>query len=194
MSEEEIEWTPFDPSWLVKLAREQSPKEKWLSQALAECTHIMPSANEATIYFVNPINANEPNAIYQFKGNTTLYSPTKGWLILDVLKGNKIGSLDYYDKLNKGPYIECPCGFILTSATVAKNKWLTFDDEQYKTLADIELQLHLNTLDRKNENLMIKQKRLQRGLLYECSNCGRIMWRKYGKGNYQIYSPEGTVY
>ncbi|MEM7343676.1 MAG: hypothetical protein AAF485_05500 [Chloroflexota bacterium] len=187
----EGQWEPYDPSWLVNLAKEQRPEAEWLPRALADCTKAKQGNSEAYLYFVDSQNANKPGSAWQFETNITLQSPTEGWLILDVLKDNEIGGIEFYDRLNKGPYIECPCGFTLTSFTVNGHKWLTYDDEQYKLLKDIDSKLKLTK--NKEKALLHKQKKLQRGFLYECSNCGRIMWRRSGKGNYQVYLPESEA-
>ena len=57
MPEEKIEWETYDPSWLVKLAKEQKPEQQWLAQALADCTKIISDNYEAYIHFVNPTSS-----------------------------------------------------------------------------------------------------------------------------------------
>jgi len=33
-------WRSYDPSWLVALAKEQFPDEKWLQESLKNCTQV----------------------------------------------------------------------------------------------------------------------------------------------------------
>jgi hypothetical protein len=48
-----LRWQPYDPSWLVTLARTQHRHEPWLADALARCTHDTWSSR-AQLYFVRP--------------------------------------------------------------------------------------------------------------------------------------------
>ncbi len=188
MTKEQVDqWEPYDPNWLITLAKEQMPEEEWLVRALMNCTKAKRGRSKAYLYFVDSRNANQPGSLWQYKTCIPLRSPTEGWITLDILKDNKVGGIEFYDRLNKGPYIECPCGFILTSFTV-NEQWLTYDNEQYKLLKNFDSQL--SSAKNKKQALLTKQERSQRGLLYECTNCGRIFWRRFGQGSYQIYLPE----
>jgi hypothetical protein len=60
-------WQPYDPRWLVELARVQLPEETWLPDALAACTRFR-RRSDAYIYFVDNRRPNEPD----HRGNMTL--------------------------------------------------------------------------------------------------------------------------
>ena len=91
-------WKPYDPTWLVELAREQLPDESWLPKALAACT-TSSRESAAYIHFVNPADPNKPESEWQFQTNLILKHPTEGDLVLDVLKGNRIGGVEFLAKL-----------------------------------------------------------------------------------------------
>lgn len=86
-------WRPYDPTWLVALARTQLPEEPWLPDALAKCTKA--SGDIPQIHFVNPHRPNRPGSEWQFERNLELEDPEHGMLVLDVLKGNRIGAVEF---------------------------------------------------------------------------------------------------
>ena len=90
-------WRPYDPSWLVALARAQLPNEPWLPDALARCTTA--SGDIPQIHFVNPRRPNRSGSEWQFERNLTLEDPKHGELTLDVLKGNRVGGIEFLDVL-----------------------------------------------------------------------------------------------
>ena len=93
-------WEPYDPTWLVDLAREQEPDEPWLPLALADCRRAW-RQSEAYTYFVNPNNPNRPGSEWQFETNIVLEHPTEGALVLDVLKGQRIGGFETIDRIEQ---------------------------------------------------------------------------------------------
>ncbi len=86
-------WRTYDPSWLVALAQQQLPNDKWLHASLKNCTQA--SGDIPYIHFVSPRNANNPEAEWQFEKNVTLEDSEKGELILDVLKDGRIGGVEF---------------------------------------------------------------------------------------------------
>ena len=86
-------WEPYDPGWLVELARAQEPDEQWLPVALAACRRAW-QRSPAYTYFVNPSHPNEPGSDWQFETNIVLEHPTEGTLVLDILKGQRIGGFE----------------------------------------------------------------------------------------------------
>jgi hypothetical protein len=92
------DWQPYDPTWLVGLARNQVPEEPWLPQALGTCTcHFR--HDETYVYFVDDSRPNEPGSAWQFEFCVELESPTEGWLILDILKDRRVGGVEFVDKI-----------------------------------------------------------------------------------------------
>jgi len=93
---EELTWEPYDPIWLVELAKEQIPDQPWIAEVLTKCTRCSKSKNH--FYFVNPERSNEPGSNWQYEMCISLNSPTEGWLLLDILKGNRGGGVEFVEK------------------------------------------------------------------------------------------------
>lgn len=184
---EDVEWQPYDPSWLISLAKEQHPEETWLVEALAVCTRAK-LKGDVSIYFVDAANANKPGSEWQFERNILLDSPTEGPVILDVLKGQKIGGVEFYGR----PGLTCPCGFTYNYLSAITHNWITIHNKKYADLKEIELQLaNLNKQsDNQTKKPLIDARRALQGRFYQCPTCGRIMWRKPGESKYQVFVPE----
>jgi hypothetical protein len=89
---------PFDPSWLCDLASQFQPDLPWLPEQLARCTTGTWS-NDCKINFVDSTNANAPGAAWQFREVIELPDPRRGMLKLEVLKDDRIGGIEFYDRL-----------------------------------------------------------------------------------------------
>ena len=94
-------WEPYDPTWLVELAREQVPEEPWLPDAISRCCRRAWRGSAAYTYFVNPDNPNKPGSEWQFETNILVEHPTEGTLVLDVLKGRRIGGFETLSKIEE---------------------------------------------------------------------------------------------
>ena len=93
-----MEWEDFDPEWLAKLAEEQFPEEAWLPAALRKCVkHFKES--KAYFYFVSPDNVNQPGSLWQFRRNIILHDKKEGDLVIDILKDNRIGGIEFLSRL-----------------------------------------------------------------------------------------------
>ena len=88
-----MEWEPYDPSWLVELAREQYPDKPWLLEALEKCTRCLKS--NKYIYFVNPKNPDKLGSEWQYEMCLSMTSPKEGWLLLQILKNNRVGGVEF---------------------------------------------------------------------------------------------------
>ncbi len=86
-------WTAYDPAWLVDLASNQHSDRPWLAEALERCTRGL-AESKAYVYFVDPQNANEPGARWQFRENVVLAS-REGDVVLDVLADGSIGGAEF---------------------------------------------------------------------------------------------------
>jgi len=93
-----MEWKDYDPEWLAALAGVQVPEEPWLPDAIRQCTRCSVKS-EAYTYFVSPENANEPGAEWQFDVNIILEDDKQGDVVLDVLKGHRVGGIEFLSKL-----------------------------------------------------------------------------------------------
>jgi hypothetical protein len=92
------EWKPYDPAWLVELAKAQVPEEAWLPAALAACT-MARQDSEAYIHFVHGADSDEPDSEWEAQTDITLKHPTEGELVLDILEGNRVGGVEFLSKL-----------------------------------------------------------------------------------------------
>jgi len=93
-------WEPYDPTWLLELAREQLPEEVWLQDALAVCRRAW-TKSPAYVYFVNPQNPNIVGSEWQFETNMVLEHPTEGELVLDILRGRRVGGVEFISKIEQ---------------------------------------------------------------------------------------------
>jgi len=93
-----LRWQPYDPTWLVDLAKEQYPEQTWLHQALARCTKCL-QESRAYIYFVSQERPNQPGSEWQFKRNVPLDSKKEGPLVLDVLEDGRIGGFEIIKRI-----------------------------------------------------------------------------------------------
>ncbi len=93
-----MQWKPYDPTWLVNLARESYPDEPWLAEALARCVR---GAQEspAYIHFVDPSGPNTPGSEWQFEENLLLDHPEEGTLVLDILREQRIGGVEFLGRI-----------------------------------------------------------------------------------------------
>ena len=91
-------WRPYDPTWLVALAREQHPDDPELARALSGCTRAK-HPDSAMVHFVSPRRPNESGSQWQYSHGVTLNDPEKGELILDILRDGRVGAMELLDQL-----------------------------------------------------------------------------------------------
>ena len=92
------DWKPYDPTWLIELAKEQLPEEAWLPAALAACT-MATQESPAYVNFVKSADPEEPSSEWQVQTDLHLKHPTEGELVLDILEGNRVGGVEFLEKL-----------------------------------------------------------------------------------------------
>ena len=92
------DWKPYDPAWLVELAKAQHPEEAWLPAALAACT-MARQESAAYIHFVSPADPDELSSEWQGQTDLILKHPTEGELV-DILEGNRVGGVEFLAKLS----------------------------------------------------------------------------------------------
>lgn len=93
-----MKWNQYNPEWLAKLAEKQLPEEKWLPGAIRKCLKYS-IESKAYYHFVSSNNANKPGAVWQFEKNIMLRDPKKGNIVLDILKGNIVGGIEFLNYL-----------------------------------------------------------------------------------------------
>ncbi|MBB5776595.1 hypothetical protein [Nonomuraea jabiensis] len=81
------------------------------------------------------------------------------------------------------PKLVCPCGYVHDLSPIPDAGYVTFLDE----LSDAILHPGAEELDSDERmGLLI----FKTGLLYECPDCGRVMWRKDYDATFRIYMPD----
>lgn len=100
-------WQPYDPTWLVALAKDQLPKEQWLHESLKNCTQV--SGEIPMLHFVDPYRANQPGSSWQFETNIILDDPQYGDLVLDILKDKRVGGVEFLGVLLGGKLKDSEC-------------------------------------------------------------------------------------
>ena len=93
-----MKWEKYNPDWLVKLAEKQLPKEKWLHEALKQCTEYS-IESELYNYFVPSENPNKPGSKWQFDKCISLEDPKEGSLVLDILKSGQVGGIEFLGRM-----------------------------------------------------------------------------------------------
>ncbi|MEO8591177.1 MAG: hypothetical protein ABI432_17495 [Flavobacteriales bacterium] len=89
----------FDPALLVRLARAQWSDRPELAAAFANCTREWPR-NGLYTYFQSPVDREKK---WDFGGSLFLEHPVLGTLVVDVMKDNSIGGMEYLDRVMGHP-------------------------------------------------------------------------------------------
>jgi hypothetical protein len=90
-------WRPYDPSWLVALAQAQHPDKPWLVASLQACTRAQIESRYYT-RFVSSHRRSRPGSTWQFDCNLSLRSERDGDLVLDILKGGRVGGVEFVSR------------------------------------------------------------------------------------------------
>jgi hypothetical protein len=77
------------------------------------------------------------------------------------------------------PKLHCPCGFVHELSTIPDRAWVTFRDADHDRLVAAE-----QTPEPEKAIAPLL------GRMYECPDCGRLMWSPPGSDDYQVYAPD----
>ena len=100
------------------------------------------------------------------------------------------------------PKLRCPCGFVHNLSPIPDDGWHTIADRMYEEVIEAERRIHeisgsgLLTNDdplTSERNRMIGVVLENTGLLYECPECGRVMWQKARQDDYRVFRPDDTI-
>jgi hypothetical protein len=88
----------FNPRMLIEDARAQAPKFPWLPAALDRCG---PGEWESPAYvrYVSSKAPNQPGSDWQFEANLVIDHRELGMTVIDVLKGDRIGGIEFVDQI-----------------------------------------------------------------------------------------------
>ena len=84
------------------------------------------------------------------------------------------------------PKLACPCGFVHNLSPIPDDGWRVVRDRDYETLIDAEVASAAVDRERGTQRIDLW------GRLYECPECGRLMWSAPGDRctNFRVYRPE----
>jgi hypothetical protein len=88
----------FEPRMLIEAVRKQAPEFPWLPDALMKCGR-GEWESRAYVTYVSQSNPNQPDSDWQFQTNIVLSHDTLGMVVLDILKGNRLGGIEFVDKI-----------------------------------------------------------------------------------------------
>jgi hypothetical protein len=91
-----MHFEPHDPTWVIKLAKDQRPDLPWLAEALANCTlSAWRSRRHLYLCFIA-----EPEMTQLVYSQTIdLVDPKCGDIKLDVCEGNRVIGIEFYNRL-----------------------------------------------------------------------------------------------
>ncbi len=82
------------------------------------------------------------------------------------------------------PKLSCLCGFIHDLSPIPDDGWVTVLNRDYEALVEAERGLAGGTDGGSRAFVRLT------GLLYECPECGRIMWERPGEQSFRVFRPE----
>ena len=97
------------------------------------------------------------------------------------------------------PKLACPCGFVHDLSPIPDDGWRAIRDKDIEKYILHEraysegFEAAEGSVEREASHSGHREMLRMRTSLYECPQCGRIMWRKGRDENYHIYLPEDEV-
>jgi hypothetical protein len=80
------------------------------------------------------------------------------------------------------PKLACPCGFVHDRSPIPDHGWITVRDTEYEAMVQAEQEA---------SKPKGRGRALQfQGSLYECPECGCVMWEKPGQKGFTVYLRE----
>ncbi len=79
---------------IIELVKRQEPNRTDIVEMLKNCP-MKKWKKRPHIHFVSSLNANQPNAEWQFKESVILEDEKHGTIVVDILKDNRIGSIEF---------------------------------------------------------------------------------------------------
>lgn len=91
-------WEDYDPSWIIKASEYRTKEYSWLANALKQCTKAKEKSEYYT-YFVDKSKPNKPGSEWQFQESITIENSPEGDIILDIIKNNRVGGIEFLSKV-----------------------------------------------------------------------------------------------
>jgi hypothetical protein len=94
--------------------------------------------------------------------------------------------------------LSCRCGYMHDLAPIPDAGWLTVRDADYDRLLDAEhlcdeLATRAGGTDTADFAAAEQSVADLTGLLYECPECGSLLWKPAGEAEFRCYSPEPSA-
>lgn len=93
-------WAPYDPRWLVQLARKQLPDDWQLHEAPAACTRAQANAccspKVCGYQFLDRSSLNADESAARFAGNVILMREDETDVILDILADGRVSGIEFF--------------------------------------------------------------------------------------------------
>lgn len=100
-------WIAYDPDWFVEAAVREHPDQPWVAAALARCTRAR-WESPAYVHFVSARRAIRPGTEWQLESSLALEHTAHGTIMLDILRGGRIGGAEFLSRLLDSPTSEIP--------------------------------------------------------------------------------------
>lgn len=91
---------PYDIELIVSLIKLQHPVEIEVAKNFEQCKKGY-WISKAYIHFVAPIKPNQPGSKWKFDRNIVLEDESEGTIIIDILKENKIGGVEFVNQIGR---------------------------------------------------------------------------------------------
>jgi hypothetical protein len=95
------------------------------------------------------------------------------------------------------PKLHCPCGYLHNLSPIPDAGWKPVRDRDYEMFIEAKTRIEMTAgghpLDAAEVGRLRRAAVSALGLLCECPDCGRIMWKRDGEDHYRIYTPEGRA-
>ena len=91
------------------------------------------------------------------------------------------------------PKLLCPCGFVHNLSAIPDDGYVVVRNKDWDVYLDRQREygdgFHAveGTTEREASSRALQEIVQLNGLLYECPNCGRLMWHKKRGEDYQVY-------
>ena len=96
--------------------------------------------------------------------------------------------------------LKCPCGYTHDLSPIPDKGWITTRDADYEQVIEAECRINeiskdggLPGKDDPRGDEYDQSMRVivgKHGSMYECPECGRLMWELPGKDNFKVFLPE----
>jgi hypothetical protein len=97
------------------------------------------------------------------------------------------------------PKLKCPCGYIHNLSPIPDAGWITIRDQDYEEVIGAEIirnnfsgiDLPSDSYPHTNTHALAAGTIVNKsGVLYECPECGRLIWERPGDENFKVYTLE----